>query len=176
MYDGVWRCSTLDRWRLWGLLKPETAFLEVTKYWKRNDQCYFIYCTCVLCFFCCITCMIFCYKFRIFAEFWNFYLAKYGGRLIHGQWDILKLAIFWLKNRGSTYSQTRLIRRKIRVRTRTNKLEAWLDALCWLTIWYSKPLFLQGSTVNQSRLMLRGVLINNTSYLYFVQLHTFCKI
>ena len=31
-----------------------------------------------------ITCMIFCYKFRTFAEFWYFCLAKYGGRLIHG--------------------------------------------------------------------------------------------
>ena len=28
--------------------------------------------------------MIFCYKFRTFAEFWNFCPAKYRGRLIHG--------------------------------------------------------------------------------------------
>ena len=31
--------------------------------------------------------------------------------------DILKLAIFWLKNRGSTYTQVRLIHRKIRYHT-----------------------------------------------------------
>ena len=55
--------------------------------------------------------MIFCYKFRTFAEFWNFCLAKYRGRLIHGYF---KTCIFWLKNRGSTYSQIRLIHRKIR--------------------------------------------------------------
>ena len=41
--------------------------------------------------------MIFCYKFRTFAEFWNFCLAKYRGRLIHGY---SKTCIFWLKNRG----------------------------------------------------------------------------
>ena len=55
--------------------------------------------------------MIFCYKFRTFAEFWNFCLAKYRGRLIHGY---SKTCIFWLKNRGSTYTQIRLIHRKIR--------------------------------------------------------------
>ena len=27
--------------------------------------------------------MVFCYKFRTFAEFWYFFLAKYRGRLIH---------------------------------------------------------------------------------------------
>ena len=30
-----------------------------------------------------ITCMVFCYKFRTFAEFWYFFLAKCRGRLIH---------------------------------------------------------------------------------------------
>ena len=38
--------------------------------------------------------MIFCYKFRTFAEFWNFCLAKYRGRLIHGY---SKTCIFWLQ-------------------------------------------------------------------------------
>ena len=30
-----------------------------------------------------ITCMVFCYKFRTFAEFWYFFLAKCRGRLIN---------------------------------------------------------------------------------------------
>ena len=34
-------------------------------------------------FFFGITCMVFCYKFRTFAEFWYFFLAKCRGQLIH---------------------------------------------------------------------------------------------
>ena len=41
--------------------------------------------------------MIFCYKFGTFAEFWNFCLAKYGGRLIHGY---SKTCIFGAKKQG----------------------------------------------------------------------------
>ena len=41
--------------------------------------------------------MIFCYKFRTFAEFWNFCLAKYRGRLIHGY---SKTCIFLAKKQG----------------------------------------------------------------------------
>ena len=44
-----------------------------------------------------ITCMVFCYKFGSFAEFWNFCLAKYGGRLIHGY---SKTCIFGAKKQG----------------------------------------------------------------------------
>ena len=42
--------------------------------------------------------MIFCYKLRTFAEFWYFYLAKYGGRLIHGYSKTF--AIFLAKKQG----------------------------------------------------------------------------
>ena len=41
--------------------------------------------------------MIFCYKFTTFAEFRNFYLAKYRGRLIHGY---SKTCIFLAKKQG----------------------------------------------------------------------------
>ena len=41
--------------------------------------------------------MIFCYKFGTFAEFWNFCLTKYGGRLIHGY---SKTCIFGAKKQG----------------------------------------------------------------------------
>ena len=41
--------------------------------------------------------MIFCYKFRTFAEFWNFCLAKYRGRLIH---RYSKTCIFLAKKQG----------------------------------------------------------------------------
>ena len=47
--------------------------------------------------------MIFCYKFRTFAEFWNFCLAKYRGRLIHGY---SKTCIFWLKNGVDLYTDS----------------------------------------------------------------------
>ena len=52
--------------------------------------------------------MIFCYKFRTFAEFWNFCLAKYRGQLIHGY---SKTCIFLAKKQESTYTQIRLIHR-----------------------------------------------------------------
>ena len=42
--------------------------------------------------------MIFCYKFRTFAEFWNFCLAKYRGRLIH---EYSKTCIFLAKKQGA---------------------------------------------------------------------------
>ena len=52
-------------------------------------------------FVCCgffgITCMIFCYKFRTFAEFWNFCLAKYRGRLIH---EYSKTCLILAKKQG----------------------------------------------------------------------------
>ena len=41
--------------------------------------------------------MIFCYKFITFAEFWDFCLAKYRGRLIHGY---SKTCIFLAKKQG----------------------------------------------------------------------------
>ena len=55
----------------------------------------------------------FCYKFRTFAEFWYFCLAKYGGRLIHGY---SKTCNVLTKKQGSTYTQVRLIHRKIQYR------------------------------------------------------------
>ena len=41
--------------------------------------------------------------------------------------DILELAIFWLKNRGSTYTQVRLIHRKIRYANQYGKLLSILN-------------------------------------------------
>ena len=41
--------------------------------------------------------MVFCYKFRTLAEFWNFCLAKYRVRLIHGY---SKTCIFLAKKQG----------------------------------------------------------------------------
>ena len=57
--------------------------------------------------------MIFCYKFRTFAEFWNFCLAKYRGRLIYGY---SKTCIFLAKKQGvdlytdSTYTPENTVR------------------------------------------------------------------
>ena len=47
--------------------------------------------------------MIFCYKFRTFAEFWNFCLAKYRGRLIHGYSET---CIFLAKKRVDLYTDS----------------------------------------------------------------------
>ena len=63
--------------------------------------------------FFCIICMIFVTSLELLQSFGIFVLQNME---VDIYMDILKLAMFWLKNRGSTYTQVRLIHRKIQYR------------------------------------------------------------